>query len=207
MITAENITDADLATEIEEKEQIRQSIRESRARAAALALEEKKKPRRKKRLELEQRFIGRLINEANETGDIRFIIAKLTDEYDINWRRFIDRRHRAIWRALETMNLLSIEERKKIIEEEAYANAVSNNMNDVPGDDLVRGQPGSAAEKTFEKKLQEESTKAITWFERELAAADAFKVVGGKVYLRLIAEIGDREICFPGQLAGMMNGR
>jgi len=205
MKDVKEITDADIAEELELREKTKESLARAKTRAAAVALENKKKPKKKLRLELEQRFLGRMISEANTEGDIRFLIERLSDEYGINWRRFIDKRHRALWRVLETMNMLSISERQRIIEEEAYAKPVEMGMNDIPEDDLVRGEPGSAADKQFNKKLEAESSKAIIWLERELDAADAFRLIGGKLYLRKIAEIGDKEWSHPSQLAVAMN--
>ena len=200
-----NITDADIASELDEREKLEYFLKENNEWLAARALEEKKKTKKQKRFELEQRFIGRLISESNEMGDIRELISKLSDDYNISWRQFIDKRHKVIWRALETMNLLSIAERKKIIEKEAYADPQTyNKMLDAPEDDLVRGIPGSAADKQFSKKLQEKSSKAIIWFEKELEATDALAIAGGKVYLRELAEIGDKELSNLDDLAKMM---
>jgi len=207
MIGAEQVTDADIADELESRDKAKESLNRAKAAAAVIALENKKKTKRKLRLELEQRFLGRIISESNTAGDIRGLIAMLSDEYGINWRRFIDKRHRALWRALETMNMLTIGERKKIIEEEAYAEPKERRPDDMPGDDLVRGEPGSAADKLFLKKLEEKSSKAIIWLERELDAADAFNLVGGKVYLRKTAEIGDMEWSPVYMLAMAMNER
>jgi len=184
------ISDQELAGELLRQEQFAAAKKEIEERARAEKLEESKKPKKQRRLELEQKFIGRVLTEANKEGDIREFVSKL----GVNWRRFTDKRHRAIWRALETLNLRSIDERKEILTAEAYADARQfNPALDVPGDDLVRGQPGSAADIQFTEKLQEESTKAIIWFERELEATDAIKLLGGRIYLRKIAEIGDTE--------------
>jgi len=212
-MTENKITDADIAKELEIQELINKSIKAEKELAAARALEEKNKTKKQKRIELEKRFIGRVICEANYKGDIRKYVSKLSADYGINWRRFIDKRHRAIWRALETLNLRSTLERMEIIENEAYDNPKHLPLNyseedrNLDGDDPVRGQPGSAAWKEFEEKIVNETHKAIIWFERELEAAEAFQLVGGKIYLREIAEIGENEISFPDQLAMMMNGR
>jgi len=196
-------TDADIADKIEKHAEIESLKKEAKARAAAKALEEKKKPKKKRRLELEQRFIGRVLSEANEEGDIRECVAKL----GVSWRWFIDKRHRAIWRALEVLDLHSIVERADIITEEAYSNpGPANSMLDAPGDDLVRGESGSAADKQFTAKLKKESSTAVIWFERALEASNAFRLVGGKVYLREIVEIGDFEFDSPEFLAEKLFG-
>jgi len=201
------ITDNDILEELTAKEETKKSIASAKERASAMALEEKKKPRKQKRFELEKRFLGSIIREANSGINTIKLVSEISAEYGINWRRFIDKRHRAIWRALETMNMLNVIDRREIIEKEAYADAkfTFNPQSDEPGADPVRGQPGSAADKQFEKKLEIESTKAIIWFERELEKANAFRLVGGKLYLREIAAIGDMEICAPYQLAMAMN--
>jgi len=200
-------TDNDILNELTAQEESKKFITEAKKRATEKALEEKKKPKRQKRFELEQRFLGSIIREANSGTDTKKLVAKISAEYGINWRRFIDKRHRAIWRSLEMMDMLDVIDRREIIEKEAYADAklTFNPQSDEPGADPVRGQPGSAADKQFEKKLEIESTKAIIWFERELEKADAFRLVGGKVYLREIAAIGDREFCYYRQLAMAMN--
>ena len=205
MLDVNSITDNDILNELTAREKAKESLEEAKARSAEAALGNKKKPKKKLRLELEQRFLGRIISESNTEGDIRFLIERLSGEYGINWRRFIDKRHRALWRALETMNMLSISERQKIIEEEEYAKPSEKRVDDEPCDDLVRGDPGSAADKRYLRKLEEKSSKAVIWLERELEAADAFKLIGGKLYLRKIAEIGDMEWSYPEQLARVMN--
>jgi len=201
------VTDNDILNEITTREGTKNLITEAKARTAEKALEEKKKPKKQKRFELEQRFLGSIIREANDGTNTKKLVAKISAEYGINWRRFIDKRHRAIWRSLETMDMLDVINRREIIEKESYADAklTFNPQSDEPGADPVRGQPGSAADKQFEKKLEIESTNAIIWFERELEKADAFRLVGGKLYLREIAAIGNMEICAPFQLAMAMN--
>ena len=136
----------------------------------------------KARAELEQKFLGSVIAMADE-GDVRGTAAG----YGISWRQFRDKRHRALWRALETLNLRSIDERMDVLEKEMYADAPKlNPITDGPEDDLVRGQPGSAAARQFKEKLIEGSG-GLSWLERELGAAGALADVGGKVYLRNIA--------------------
>ena len=154
------------------------------------------KSRKKIRREQEQRFLGAVLSEAYYGGDIR----EKVERYAISWRYFIDKRHQALWRALEVLDLHSIDERMDILEKEAYTCAPAATLMDAAGDDLVRGEEGSAASKQFRKKLIEEST-GIIWVERELEAAGALALVGGKVYLREIAEIGGAELMRPEELA------
>jgi len=177
------MTDSEIVAEQAAQEELKRLRAEELAKIEA----EKKKPKKQRRLEAEQRFLGRVIREANDKGDIRKVVASL----NVSWRHFIDNRHRVLWRALETFNLLDWRERREIIEKEAYGDSpLPGTSNYIIEDDFVRGMPGSAAEKAFAKK-QEESEKAIIWLERELEAADALRLVGGKVYLREITEIGE----------------
>ena len=154
-----------------------------------------KKTKKQIRLELEQKFIGSVLTMAN-SGDIRETVAG----FKISWRRFVDKRHRAIWRALEALNLKSIDERMDIIEEETYSDAVE--IKDEPGIDPVRGVPGSAASKQFMTKLITGSL-GLAWLMRELESAAALKLVGGKKYLQEIAEIGEAELS-PNYLAAQL---
>ena len=163
----------------------------------------KKRPTKKDRVALEARFIGRVIYEANY-GDVRGAVAG----YGINWRCFSDRRHQAIWRSLETLDLKSTDERMDAIEKEAYAGeATGNRINDAPGDDLVRGEKGSAADKAFKKKLIEESGSGILWLERGLEEAGALRQAGGKAYLRQLAETGEAEVLSPETLISDLFGK
>jgi hypothetical protein len=145
-----------------------------------------KKERIKDRVYLEARIIGLIIYDSTHE-DARKAVAGA----GINWRQLHDKRHKVIWRALEKLDLLSLDDRMKIIEEEAYAGAApAAGMNDVPGEDRVRGDPGSAQAKAFTKKLIEESS-GLCWLERELEKVGALRLAGGKEYLRALAELGE----------------
>ena len=165
----------------------------------------RKKPKKrmtdKARVELEKRLLGRLLADAEYGGDIREKVCSL----GISWRNFRDKRHRAIWRALEVLDLKSVEARMDIIASEMDAEASEEVNADPrlidPEVDMVMGQPGSAARKDFKKRLIEDSSNAVAWLGRELEAAGAFPVVGGKKYLQIIAEIGRGELLFPEHLA------
>jgi len=160
----------------------------------------------KARVELEQKFLGRLINETGG-GDVRDVVARL----GISWRNFRDKRHRAIWRALETLNTLGIEERMDILVNEAYAEAEAAMKADPrvsePVEDAVWGQPGSEWNKKFKQKLQEDSMNGLLWLERELEADGVLAVVGGKMYLRELEEIGKMWLLSPEHTAEELWGR
>ena len=165
-----------------------------------------KKPKKritvKARVELEKRFLGSILMQYSDTGDIRKRIVHLKDRLGICWRNFRDKRHRAIWRALEALNLRSVEERMEILEKEMYA-ADEERVKEDPRLESAKEAwetPGSAGAKDFKKKLIEGS-RGLLWLERELDAAGVFPVVGGKKYLRDIAEIGEAELLSPEHLA------
>jgi hypothetical protein len=122
----------------------------------------------KERVELEVKFLSSVMADA-DFGNIREAVAK----YGVSWRSFRDKRHQAIWRALETIDLLSVDERIDILLDEA-------------GEKPVIGEPGSAAWKEYHEKLIERS-RGLAWLERELEEAEAFPLVGGKKYLRDVA--------------------
>jgi hypothetical protein len=148
-----------------------------------------KKERIQEHIELEARLIGEMIFRSLHE-DVREVIAGT----GIKWRQFYDKRHKVIWRALEKLDLLDVDGRMKIIEEEAYAGAApANGMNDVPGEDRVRGDPGSAQAKAFTRKLIEESS-GLNWLLRELKKAEALRIAGGKEYLRALEELGENQI-------------
>jgi len=150
-----------------------------------------KKLTKKERVLLEQRLIGVIIIWAN-TRDIRDDVIDM----GLSWRYFAHKKHRVIWRALETINLLSVEERMDIIECEAYAahkiidpKTVMNTENDP-----VRGEPDSAAAKQFFEKLMNESSNSLIWLERGLESFGALALAGGKKYLQELTEIGEAEL-------------
>ena len=170
----------------------------------------RKKPKRritvKARAELEQRFLGKMLSEAGY-GDIRGMAGRL----GISWRQFRDKRHRALWRALEALNLGSIDERMDIIEAEMDAEAAEKVKADPrlidPETDMAMGEPGSAAMKDFKKRLIEGSSSGLAWLERGLEAAGAFSLAGGKKYLRKLAEIGECELLSAAHLAEDLFGK
>jgi len=156
----------------------------------------------KARVERERRFLGRLLSETNY-GDIREKVLLL----GISWRQFRDKRHRAIWRALETLDTKSIDERMDIIESEMDAEAA---LVKVDPRSMLAGEEGMVAgmrRDQFRKKLIEDSSNGLTWLERELEAAGAFALVGGKKYLREIAEIGEGEVLTPEHSAEELFGK
>lgn len=122
----------------------------------------KAKPRSEKksdRVRLEREFLSSILADI-DVCDIRQEAAG----YGISWRRFLDRRHQALWRAVETLDLAAkTEERIDALIAEGGSEAVD----------------GLGAV----KKLAERSG-GPEWLEHELAAAGLLRAVGGKVYLR-----------------------
>jgi len=142
--------------------------------------------RKKERTELEWSFLNSLLG-ALDYEDLRKVIS---EKYpSVSWRQFADNRHKALWRALQTLDLKTVEERMDVIEKELEGEAKANPINDAPGDDLVMGSPGSAAARQFKEKLIERSSGAA-WLERGLELAGLLGEVGGKIYLRGLCESG-----------------
>jgi hypothetical protein len=140
--------------------------------------------KKKEKIELEKILIGSIFYYGTYDIDVREKVAGL----EISWRQFIDKRHRAIWRTFEALDLKSVEERKEIIESELYAAAGRIDPSVIgTGDDPVKGDPGSGARRRYDVKLIKGSMM-LAWFERELEAVGALKVAGGKIYLRELAE-------------------
>jgi len=159
----------------------------------------------KARVELERRLLGRLLCEM-DYSDIREIVLSL----GINWRQFRDKRHRALWRALETLNTRTNDERMDIIESEMYAEAAlvkTDPRSLLNGEDIVKGEPGSPGRKQFVERLIKGAADGLSWLERELEAVGAFPLVGGKKYLRETAEIGKGEILTPEHIAEELFGK
>jgi len=155
-------------------------------------MKKRKKLSVKERIELEFRFLSSILYRANYE-DVRERAAG----FNISWRSFRDRRHKALWRAFEKLNLRSIDERMDIITEELYAGEAGKiklnpALDPGPEMDMAKGMPGSAQSKEFVKKLQEGSAGVI-WLERELEAAGMLPLAGGKTYIRKLAEEGDGE--------------
>jgi hypothetical protein len=164
----------------------------------------RKKPKKritvKARVELERRFLGSILKNALYK-DARENVAYWNDRIGINWRNFRDRRHRALWRAFEVLDLKSFNERWDILEKEEYEKTaewfkerhISFESFIDPDMDIVRGLPGSSDDQIFKIKMIKGVSDNLFWLERELEAAGALSVIGGKKYLREIAEIGECE--------------
>jgi len=164
----------------------------------------------KARVELERRLLGKILKWADHMGEyVQEDVRSLGIDFGISWRNFRDKRHRAIWRAFETLDTRDIVERMRIIESEMYAEAALETDPRLidPEADPVRGLPDSAARKQFEKRLNEGSVNGLAWFERELEAIGGLSVVGGKKYLQEIAEIGECELLSERSLAEDLFGR
>jgi hypothetical protein len=117
----------------------------------------------KERTALEQKFLSAVLADLG-FRDLR----DLAGQYPgVTWRHFRDKRHQALWRALLTLDLYQSPEEKldKLIAE--------------AGHDILDDRHA----------MEELVTKAegVAWLERELAAAGALFLVGGKTYLRAVA--------------------
>jgi len=146
-----------------------------------------KKPKKirskKERVEVEKLFLSSVLADIDKK-DLRAAVK----EYAVTWRNFTDRRHQALWRALETINMKDGAERIRIVQDELYAAAEPYNPAEVPEDyDPVAGAPGTAMRNEYYKKM-EYMTSGPAWLERELEAAGLLHLVGGKVYLRELVE-------------------
>jgi hypothetical protein len=139
---------------------------------------------KKERAEVEKLFLSSVL-ALIDRRDLR----RLAQEYGITWRRFTDRRHQALSRAIETIDFQSAGERMDIILDETYKNAPEYvDPAEVPeGYDPAAGAPGTAMRNEYYKKV-EELTSGRAWLERELEAAGLILLVGGKVYLRGLIE-------------------
>jgi len=138
---------------------------------------------KKERVEVERQFLSSVLAGIDKR-DLRLAVK----EYALTWRHFTDRRHQALWRALETIDFKGYSERTDIVLDELYAKAEPYNPAEVPEDyDPVAGAPGTAMRNEYLKKM-EELTSGRAWIERELEAAGLLQLVGGKVYLRELIE-------------------
>jgi len=127
-------------------------------------VKEERKNKKKTRVEVEAFFISSLLAGLEDGEDLRLVTA----EYNISWRSFTDRRHQALWRLMQTLDLTaSTEERAEILIGESGRADIA--------DDL-------GAMKDIYKR-----TAGLSWFEHEIEAAQALGIVGGKLYLRELA--------------------
>jgi len=128
-----------------------------------------KRPHRKtkkERIELEKQFLSAVLADI-DNNDLR----QVTEKYNVTWRQFIDKRHQALWRILQTLDLSKvIEERVEILIEE------SGRTHEDIADDI-----GTT------KELYNQA-QGITWIEYELSAAGVFPLIGGKTYLRELSD-------------------
>ena len=119
--------------------------------------------KRKDRTELERKFLSSVLSITG-CGNYQEIINRYSRA---EYRSFTDKRHRVLWRALQTLDLSrNQEERIKILLEEQG----------LSGEDL-------ADNLGLEKKLKKEAA-GNAWLEHELGAAGVLRLIGGKVYLR-----------------------
>ena len=210
------MTDNDIATELNEQKDLLKRRNEAKQLLEKKKQELLKQTKKQRRLLLEQKFLSAVIAMADE-GDIREKIGAMNIRYGVTWRHFIDKRHRVIFRSLESLDMRSVEERMKIIEKEIYEDAGNETEDDRlsaeidPDWDRVRGVPESAADQQFKKKLQDRS-RGAKWFERELEAAGVLKLIGGLIYLREIAKIAEEsaippEYAAPGFATRLLKGK
>jgi len=199
----------------ERKERLKKTIAELQEELDTLepapALKWRGRMSKKDRVECERRLIGRVLCDMN-SGDVRETVVGM----GISWRRFVDKYHQVIWRAMETLDTHSIEERMDIIEEEMLVEArEKDTLSKAPmfkdGDEteegvhILKGLPGSAAAKEFKKALIDRSSDGVAWFIRGLETAGALALAGGKVYLRELAENGN-DFMEPKEMAEMLFG-
>jgi len=142
---------------------------------------------KKDRVQLERRFIGKLINYIN-FEDIREKVVG----YGISWRRFCDKKHQMIWRALETVSVPGSRERMDILEKEMLAEAREKAKADKnnpfqnkdvleDGTHILWGLPGTAAYKQYHKAMVDGSMNGVFWLERGLEAAGALTAIGRSI--------------------------
>lgn len=137
---------------------------------------------KKERVQLEKQFLNCVIDYMNNYYDLRQVC---TEEFKITWRQFIDKRHQAFWRILQTLDISKPpEERLEIVIKES---------GEIVEKDFAED---SARMKEFEKQAGVES-----WIFRELKAADVLSLVGGLVYLQEIFASGIGSQLFAKQLA------
>jgi hypothetical protein len=117
--------------------------------------------RKKDRVLQEKEFLVCILAAIDEK-DLRPVV---NEEYAaVTWRHFADKRHQALWRALQVLDFSKgIEERVDILEVETY------------GEEKVLG---AALKELYERAA------GPRWFEHELEAAGILALVGGKVYVR-----------------------
>jgi hypothetical protein len=124
--------------------------------------------KKKERVQREKEFLSSLIADIDFT-DLR---RKIAGYPGVTWRHFTDKRHQALWRALETLDMAqNIEERADILM------AASGRPPEHFDDNL-----GAI------KDVYKQAGDGCVWLERCLAAADALPLVGGKVYVRELCE-------------------
>ena len=133
---------------------------------------ETRREKRKDLIEDERQFLSSLMHHGDYVGPWQeaglLSIRQAVGRYaGAAWRRFLDKRHRALLRAFETLDLA-----KEISEREEAIKAESGRPADYYIDNLKA-----------RKELEAQAT-GIAWLERELAAAGALAACGGKAYLR-----------------------
>jgi hypothetical protein len=141
-----------------------------------------KKLKAKERALLEKNFLSCLIAAADD-GDVR----ETTRRYGINWRHFRDKRHRAIWRALEALDLRSPGERQEALQDEMNAWDEGKELGvDYFPEEMVSA-PGSPLREQYFEELEKRS-RGLACLERGLETAGALSSAGGEKYLREVAE-------------------
>lgn len=132
---------------------------------------------KKKRIELEKIFFSCVL-----ATDILTDYRHITEEYSVSWRHFADRRHQALWRALESLYLgTEISRRSKILDEKFIELAMANSVTVRDQESYIR-ELVYAWEGQYESELQKMSS-ARAWLERELEKIGAFIITGGRAYL------------------------
>jgi len=137
--------------------------------------------KRKDIVGLEKKFLSSVLHGFDYDDlrrDTRFLsIGRVIARYPGDtWRRFVDRRHRALWRVLETLDLSQrVGERKRTIIAED-------------------GNPDYYADNLGALRELERRSSDLAWLEHELAAAGVLAAAGGKTYLRQVYRFLDMEL-------------
>ena len=118
--------------------------------------------RKKDRVQLEKEFLSSVLADM-DWEDSRGAAAR---HPGVTWRLFADRRHQAIWRAIQALDLKLPEERLAILMAERGAT-----------------REGLDGDPALERELRRQA-EGPAWLERALAAAGALALAGGKAYVR-----------------------
>ena len=135
--------------------------------------------KKKQRIEDEKVFLGAVLAGLS-TGDIA------AGAYSgVGWRDFADKRHQALWRAIQTLDISK--------DFDGRVAALMAESGREPEYYYSAPPGGGAARRRRRLELEELHRKAsgMNWIERELDAAGALPLVGGKKGMKEICETCD----------------